>query len=120
MAGLLDKAKASSGSEVKDGETSKSSGLLSKGTPKPVTTKPLTKSVPKKESTVESSGNNETAKIINIVGWSVIFIGALLSLQGGGWGLVVVVIVLGIGLGSIIQSQRMQQLFLYLRMLQWQ
>jgi len=107
MAGLLDKAKASSGSEVKDGETSKSSGLLSKGTPKPVTTKPLTKSVPKKESTVESSGNNETAKIINIVGWSVIFIGALLSLQGGGWGLVVVVIVLGIGLGSIIQSQRM-------------
>jgi hypothetical protein len=42
-----------------------------------------------------------------MVGWAVILVGAIISLQGGGFGLIVVLVVLAIGLGSIIQSQRM-------------
>jgi hypothetical protein len=52
-------------------------------------------------------GSNDTARIIGMVGWAIILVGAVLSLQGGGFGLLVVLVVLAIGIGSIIQSQRM-------------
>ena len=55
---------------------------------------------------VDGAGG-DTARIIGMVGWAVILVGAILSLQGGGFGLIVVLVVLAIGLGSIIQSQRM-------------
>ncbi len=104
MGGLLDKAKATNNSEEKS-ETTKqeTSGLLSKGATKVVTTTTVTKT----ESVVAGVSSNDTARIIGMVGWAVIFVGAILSLQGGGWGLIVVLSVLAIGVGSIVQSQRM-------------
>ncbi|RJU80802.1 MAG: hypothetical protein DWB99_08125, partial [Candidatus Poseidoniales archaeon] len=103
MAGLLDKAKATNDTEEKvvksDGEKS---GLLSKGASKVVTTTTVTTTETLVDGTVD-----EKARIIGMVGWAVVLVGAILSLQGGGFGLLVVIIVLAIGLGSIIQSQRM-------------
>ena len=103
MGGLLDKAKATNDSESKEVETSKdkSGGLLSKGSPKVVKTTTVTTT----ETLVD--GSNDTARIIGMVGWAIILVGAILSLQGGGFGLLVVLVVLAIGIGSIIQSQRM-------------
>jgi len=103
MAGLLDKAKGTNDAEEKVVETeSEKSGLLSKGASKVVTTTTVTTT----ETLVDGSVS-DTARIIGMVGWAVILVGAILSLQGGGFGLVVVLIVLAVGLGSIIQSQRM-------------
>ena len=104
MAGLLDKAKATNDTEKKEDKTSKdkSGGLLSKGSPAKVVT---TTTVTTTETLVD--GSNDTARIIGMVGWAIILVGAILSLQGGGFGLLVVLVVLAIGIGSIIQSQRM-------------
>jgi hypothetical protein len=80
MAGLLDKAKAT----------------------KVVTTTTVT------TTEVSIGGDSkDTARILGMVGWAVILVGAIISLQGGGFGLIVVLVVLSIGLGSIVQSQRM-------------
>ena len=104
MAGLLDKAKATNDTEKKEDKTSKdkSGGLLSKGSPAKVVT---TTTVTTTETLVD--GSNDTARIIGMAGWAIILVGAILSLQGGGFGLLVVLVVLAIGIGSIIQSQRM-------------
>ena len=104
MAGLLDKAKATNDTEKKEDKTSKdkSGGLLSKGSPAKVVT---TTTVTTTETLVD--GSNDTARIIGMVGWAIILVGAILSLQGGGFGLLVVLVVLAIGIGSIVQSQRM-------------
>ena len=104
MAGLLDKAKATNDTEKNEDKTSKdkSSGLLSKGSPAKVVT---TTTVTTTETLVD--GSNDTARIIGMVGWAIILVGAILSLQGGGFGLLVVLVVLAIGIGSIVQSQRM-------------
>ena len=104
MAGLLDKAKATNDTEKKEDKTSKdkSGGLLSKGSPAKVVT---TTTVTTTETLVD--GSNDTARIIGMAGWAIILVGAILSLQGGGFGLVVVLVVLAIGIGSIVQSQRM-------------
>ena len=104
MAGLLDKAKATNDTEKKEDKTSKdkSGGLLSKGSPAKVVT---TTTVTTTETLVD--GSNDTARIIGMAGWAIILVGAVLSLQGGGFGLLVVLVVLAIGIGSIIQSQRM-------------
>ena len=103
MAGLLDKAKATNDGEEKvEKSDNMKSGLLSKGASKVVTTTTVT--------TTEASiggDSNDTARILGMVGWAVIFVGAIISLQGGGFGLIVVLVVLAIGLGSIVQSQRM-------------
>jgi len=103
MAGLLDKAKATNDGEEKvEKSDNVKSGLLSKGASKVVTTTTVT--------TTEASiggDSNDTARILGMVGWAVIFVGAIISLQGGGFGLIVVLVVLAIGLGSIVQSQRM-------------
>jgi len=50
----------------------------------------------------------DKAQKIGLAGWIVIFIGAILSLQGGAWGVVVVAIVLVLGVGAIIQADRMR------------
>ena len=103
MASLLDKAKATNDTDHKaEKSDNDTSSLLSKGTSKVVTTTTVTT----KETIIDDSGN-DTARIIGMVGWAVILVGAIISLQGGGFGLIVVLIVLAIGLGSIIQSQRM-------------
>ena len=104
MAGLLDKAKATNDTGKKEVETSKdnSSGLLSKGAPAKVV---KTTTVTTTETLID--GSNDTARIIGMAGWAIILVGAILSLQGGGFGLLVVLIVLAIGIGSIVQSQRM-------------
>ena len=104
MAGLLDKAKATNDSETKEVENSKdkSGGLLSKGSSSKVV---KTTTVTTTETLID--GSNDTARIIGMVGWAIILVGAILSLQGGGFGLLVVLVVLAIGIGSIIQSQRM-------------
>jgi hypothetical protein len=103
MAGLLDKAKATNDGEEKvEKSDNVKSGLLSKGASKVVTTTTVT--------TTEASiggDSNDTARILGMVGWAVIFVGAIISLQGGAFGLIVVLVVLAIGLGSIVQSQRM-------------
>ena len=103
MAGLLDKAKATNdGEEKAEKSDNVKSGLLSKGASKVVTTTTVT--------TTETSiggDSNDTARILGMVGWAVILVGAIISLQGGGFGLIVVIVVLAIGLGSIVQSQRM-------------
>jgi hypothetical protein len=103
MAGLLDKAKATNDTEDKvEKPDDTNSGLLSKGASKVVTTTTVTTT-----STSIDGGSNDTARIIGMVGWAVILVGAIISLQGGGFGLIVVLVVLAVGLGSIIQSQRM-------------
>ena len=104
MAGLLDKAKATNDTGKKEVETSKdnSGGLLSKGAPAKVV---KTTTVTTTETLID--GSNDTARIIGMAGWAIILVGAILSLQGGGFGLLVVLIVLAIGIGSIVQSQRM-------------
>ena len=103
MAGLLDKAKATNDGEEKiEKSDNVKSGLLSKGASKVVTTTTVT------TTEVSIGGDSkDTARILGMVGWAVIFVGAIISLQGGGFGLIVVLVVLSIGLGSIVQSQRM-------------
>lgn len=103
MAGLLDKAKATNDGEEKiEKSDNVKSGLLSKGASKVVTTTTVT------NTEVSIGGDSkDTARILGMVGWAVILVGAIISLQGGGFGLIVVLVVLSIGLGSIVQSQRM-------------
>ena len=103
MAGLLDKAKATNDGEEKiEKSDNVKSGLLSKGASKVVTTTTVT------TTEVSIGGDSkDTARILGMVGWAVILVGAIISLQGGGFGLIVVLVVLSIGLGSIVQSQRM-------------
>ncbi len=99
MSGLLDKAKSTSKDEEKP-QNKASDGLLKKTVPEPV------KSKTSSETAVNPDGP-DVPMIMNIAGWVVIVIGGLLSLQGGGFGLLVVLIVLVLGIGSIVQSQRM-------------
>ena len=54
------------------------------------------------------SGSPETAQKIGLAGWVVIIIGAILSLQGGAFGLLVVGGVLVIGIGCIVAAERMK------------
>jgi hypothetical protein len=107
MAGLLDKAKATNDTEDKvEKPDDTNSGLLSKGASKVVTTTTVTTTSTSTSTSIDG-GSNDTARIIGMVGWAVILVGAIISLQGGGFGLIVVLVVLAVGLGSIIQSQRM-------------
>ena len=102
MAGLLDKAKTTETDDKSTQSTEEKTGLLSKGTSKVVTKTTVTTT-----QVLAQDSSDDTARIIGMVGWAVIVVGAILSLQGGGFGLLVVLVVLAIGLGSIIQSQRM-------------
>ena len=53
------------------------------------------------------SGSPDVATKVSLAGWITILLGAILSLQGGAWGLVVVAIVLVVGIGAIVQAERM-------------
>ena len=100
MAGLLDKAKTASNDEPKSSKKpetkAESANLLSKS--KPVVTNDWKGS---------QDGGPDIPMILNLVGWAIIVIGAIISLQGGGFGFIVVLVVLALGIGSIVQSQRM-------------
>ena len=106
MSGLLDKAKTASSTEEKNVKAEvkpnkkSSDGLLTKAEPVPQKTKPT-------KATLNDSDGPDVPMILNISGWIIIVLGAIFSLQGGGFGLVVVLVVLALGIGSIVQSQRM-------------
>ena len=100
MAGLLDKAKTASNDEPKSSkkpEPKAESGTLLRKS-KPVVTNDWKGS---------QEGGPDIPMILNLVGWLIIVIGAIISLQGGGFGFIVVIVVLALGIGSIVQSQRM-------------
>ena len=99
MSGLLDKAKSASSDEKTPAkQKSQSATLLSKAN---VANASTTNAV-----TVQQDGP-DIPMILNIAGWVIVVLGAIFSLQGGGFGLIVVLVVLALGLGSIVQSQRM-------------
>ena len=56
-----------------------------------------------------SSGGADTSTILTSVGWAVIVVGGLLSLQGGSWGLIVVITVLIVGIGALYAGQYMSE-----------
>jgi hypothetical protein len=100
MSGLLDKAKTASNDEAKGSNKSESkpdsATLLSKTKPVVVTSK----------ASAQDAGP-DIPLILNLVGWVVIVLGAIISLQGGGFGFAVVLVVLALGIGLILFSQRM-------------
>lgn len=99
MSGLLDKAKSASSDEKTVAEKkSEPATLLSKAN--------TTKSNAENNQLAQQDGP-DIPMILNLAGWIIIVLGAIFSLQGGGFGLIVVLIVLGLGIGSIVQSQRM-------------
>lgn len=99
MGGLLDKAKSASSDEKSTTKSKTESATL------------LSREVKSKNSNaatvaVQQDGP-DIPMILNIAGWVIIVLGAIFSLQGGGFGLIVVLVVLALGIGSIVQSQRM-------------
>ena len=58
---------------------------------------------------IEESAGPDIPTILTSIGWAVIVVGGLLSLQGGFWGLVVVLCVLVIGIGAIYAGQHMSE-----------
>ena len=91
------------------------SGLLSKAT----ATEESAESTPVEEESkteagalvqaIEKSDGPDISTILTSIGWAVIVVGGLLSLQGGFWGLVVVLCVLVIGIGAIYAGQHMSE-----------
>ena len=91
------------------------SGLLSKATE----TEETTASKPAEEESktdagalaqaIEASDGPDIPTILTSIGWAVIVVGGLLSLQGGFWGLIVVLCVLVIGIGAIYAGQSMSE-----------
>ncbi|MED5496495.1 MAG: hypothetical protein VX872_02925, partial [Candidatus Thermoplasmatota archaeon] len=57
----------------------------------------------------QSSDGPDIPTILTSVGWAIILVGGLLSLQGGFWGLVVVIVVLVIGIGALYAGQNMSE-----------
>ena len=91
MSGLLDKAKTASSTEEKNVKAEvkpnkkSSDGLLTKAEPVPQKTKP-TKTI------LNDSDGPDVPMILNLSGWIIIVLGAIFSLQGGGFGLIVVLL----------------------------
>lgn len=91
------------------------SGLLSKATAAEETTpsKPAEEEAKADTSAlaqaIEQSEGPDISTILTSVGWAVIVIGGLLSLQGGAWGLIVVLGVLVIGIGALYAGQHMSE-----------
>ena len=91
------------------------SGLLSKATAAEETTpsKPAEEEAKAETSplaqAIEQSEGPDISTILTSVGWAVIVIGGLLSLQGGAWGLIVVLGVLVIGIGALYAGQHMSE-----------
>lgn len=92
------------------------SGLLSKATaaeeaaqPEPVEQEVKAESGGLLATSIQSSDGPDMPTILTSVGWAVIVVGGLLSLQGGSWGLIVVLSVLVIGIGSLYAGQNMSE-----------
>ncbi len=92
------------------------SGLLSKATAAEETTpsKPAEEEAKADDTSalaqaIEQSEGPDISTILTSVGWAVIVIGGLLSLQGGAWGLIVVLGVLVIGIGALYAGQHMSE-----------
>ena len=91
------------------------SGLLSKATAAEETSpsKPVEEEAKADTSAlsqaIEQSDGPDISTILTSVGWAVIVIGGLLSLQGGAWGLIVVLGVLVIGIGALYAGQHMSE-----------
>ena len=87
------------------------SGLLSKAN----ATEETTASKPAEEESktdasalaqaIEESDGPDIPTILTSIGWAVIVVGGLLSLQGGSWGLIVVMSVLVLGIGALLGGQ---------------
>ena len=108
MSGLLDKAKTASStdgaadkSQPKPVKKQSTEGLLTKAEPSPSKSTPTTKI-----NQVNPDGP-DVPMILNLSGWVIIVLGAIFSLQGGGFGLIVVLVVLALGISAIVQAQRM-------------
>ncbi len=99
MGGLLDKANA-----TKDTDDAKVAE------PEPVVAAATSADPPahKKAGAPASAGAPDTATKVNLAGWVIILLGAILSLQGGAWGFAVVAVVLVAGIGAIVQADRMR------------
>ncbi len=99
MGGLLDKANA-----AKEPETEAAA-------PETVTVKAAAAAPANDAGLLAKSGSPggspDLATKISLAGWVTILLGAILSLQGGAWGLAVVVVVLVVGIGAIVQAERM-------------
>ncbi len=103
MGGLLDKANAVKDAEIDTEEpTPVKSEAKTVDAPKPVASKIESSSTP------SLGGNPDTAMKLNLGGWVIILIGAILSLQGGAWGFLAVSVVLVLGIGAIVQADRMR------------
>ncbi|DAC16976.1 MAG TPA: hypothetical protein D7H90_06345 [Candidatus Poseidoniales archaeon] len=57
----------------------------------------------------QPSDGPDVSTILTSIGWAVIVVGGLLSLQGGSWGLIVVLTVLVIGIGALYAGQNMSE-----------
>ena len=99
MGGLLDKAKSASSDEKSTTKSKTENATLLSGKVKSKNSNGTTVAV--------QQDGPDIPMILNIAGWVVIVLGAIFSLQGGGFGLIVVLVVLALGIGSIVQSQRM-------------
>jgi len=100
MGGLLDKANATKDTDA-DEKTAE---------PEPVVVAATSADPPAHKTGSASSlaGSPDTATKINLAGWVIILLGAILSLQGGAWGFAVVAVVLVAGIGAIVQADRMR------------
>ncbi len=99
MGGLLDKAKSASSDEKSTTKSKTENATLLSGKVKSKNSNAATVAV--------QQDGPDIPMILNIAGWVIIVLGAIFSLQGGGFGLIVVLVVLALGIGSIVQSQRM-------------
>ena len=100
MGGLLDKANAAKEPETDDKPL--------EAEPAPVVQEKAS-AAPQKASTASPvSGSPDNATKLNLAGWVIILLGAILSLQGGSWGFAVVAVVLVLGIGAIVQADRMR------------
>jgi len=98
MSGLLDKASAAKKAEEAE-EVPKKKELDGKA---------VEMKADGKIRKLEGEPNAHLAMQISLAGWVIILVGALLSLQGGSWGLAVVSVVLVIGIGAIVYADRMK------------
>ena len=98
MSGLLDKASAAKKAEEADEPPKK----------KELDGKAVEMKADGKIRKLDGEPNAHLAMQISLAGWVIILVGALLSLQGGSWGLAVVSVVLVIGIGAIVYADRMK------------
>ena len=100
MGGLLDKANAAKEPETDDKPLEVE--------PAPVVQQKASAAPQKASTAAPVSGSPDNATKLNLAGWVIILLGAILSLQGGSWGFAVVAVVLVLGIGAIVQADRMR------------